>query len=148
MPPPDPPPSHPSSDGPEPPAAPSAREQLVDVRWGLLRLHKALIDAERAALERERGPIAGGTFLQMLIEDPRFEWLRPFTALIVQIDEALAGVEPLSGSDARELIERTRALVAPVGMSPATSHRMYEAWAADERVRHASDELSDRLRGP
>ena len=58
------------------------RDHLKEVRRGLLRLHKALIDAERAVWERETGPVSNGRFLQALIEDPFFAWLRPFSGLI------------------------------------------------------------------
>jgi hypothetical protein len=88
------------------------RNSLVEVRRGLLRLHKALIDAERAVFERGRGPVTNGELLQALIDDPFFAWLRPWSRLIVEIDETLAAREPLSPEAAREYVERVRALVA------------------------------------
>jgi hypothetical protein len=91
------------------------RDQLKEVRRGLLRLHKALIDAERAVFERDRGALSSGAFLQALIQEPHFAWLRPFSGLIVEIDEALAAGDPLSPPQARAYVDRVRALVEPEG---------------------------------
>src|SRR5437762_188097 len=67
-----------------------ARLQLEAVRRPLLRLHKALLDAERMAYEKEHGRIqGGGALLQLVIADPWFAWLRPMSGLIVMIDEYL-----------------------------------------------------------
>ena len=89
------------------------RQQLREVRRGLFRLHKTLIDAERAAFERSKGRLSNGQFLQALIQDPFFAWLRPFSTLLVEIDEALAAKEPLPEPSARFYVARIRALVAP-----------------------------------
>ncbi|HEU0077575.1 MAG TPA: hypothetical protein VFQ76_08005 [Longimicrobiaceae bacterium] len=91
------------------------RDHLKEVRRGLLRLHKALIDAERAVWERDTGPVSNGRFLQALIEDPFFAWLRPFSGLIVEVDERLATGEPLPHAEASAYVERIRALVQPTG---------------------------------
>ena len=53
------------------------RQQIVEVRRALLRLHKALIDSERAAFEARAGATSNGQFLQLLLQDPFFVWLRP-----------------------------------------------------------------------
>ena len=45
-------------------------QSLSNVRNELLDLHRALIDAQRADYERERGRVAPGEFLQTLINDP------------------------------------------------------------------------------
>jgi hypothetical protein len=98
------------------------RSNLVEVRRGLMRLHKALIDAERSDFERARGPINNSQLLSALIEDPFFAWLRPFSGLIVEIDEALAAREPMSPAAARQYVERVQELVAtPVDEPPELS---------------------------
>lgn len=72
-----------------------ARQKLGAVRELLLELHKALLDSERTQYEIMHGPIASpAVFLQLLISDEKFAWLRPTTTLIVQIDEALAAKKP------------------------------------------------------
>lgn len=89
------------------------RERLKPVRRGLLRLHKALVDAERAEWERARGGVTGAQFLQALIADPSLAWLRPFSGLIVEIDEARHADEPPTEAEVRALLERAHALVRP-----------------------------------
>jgi hypothetical protein len=53
----------------------------------LLDLHKSLIDFERAGYERIHGKLNAGQFLNVLLEDENFAWLRKFSMLIVEIDE-------------------------------------------------------------
>lgn len=91
------------------------RTQLKSLREVLLNLHKALLDSERTSYELVHGTIASpAAFLQLLINDPWFAWLRPVTALLVQIDEALAAKKPAKEEkDFGQLIEDTRALLSP-----------------------------------
>lgn len=99
-----------------PPAAPDdARRRLSALREKLLNLHKALLDSERTSYELTHGPIGSpGAFLQLLINDARFAWLRPVTTLIVQIDETLAAKNPpATARDFEHLIEDIRALLSP-----------------------------------
>jgi hypothetical protein len=92
-----------------------ARQKLAELRRLLLTLHKALLDSERTAYEIGHGPIASpGAFLQLLIHDPAFQWLRPITTLIVQVDETLAAKKPpASARDLEQLISDMRALLSP-----------------------------------
>jgi len=54
-------------------------------------LHKALLDSDRAAYERAYGPVgSSGEWLQLVLGHEHFAWLRPFSGLIVRIDEWLA----------------------------------------------------------
>ena len=93
------------------------RDALKELRQGLLRLHKLLLDLERRDYERARGPISNSyEFLQLVLKDPWFDWLHRLSELIVQIDESLdtRDIEsPLSEDDARALTERAKALLAP-----------------------------------
>ncbi|SRR5579884_617596 len=97
------------------PGADDARQRLSNLREKLLVLHKALLDSERTSYELVHGPIPSpGAFLQLLINDARFEWLRPVTTLIVQIDEALAAKNPPASSrQLEQLMEDMRALLSP-----------------------------------
>jgi len=93
------------------------RDALKELRQGLLRLHKLLLDLERRDYERARGPISNSyEFLQLVLKDPWFDWLHRLSELIVQIDESLDSRDmesPLSEDDARALTERAKALLAP-----------------------------------
>jgi hypothetical protein len=97
------------------PAPDPARQRLAALRETLLTLHKALLDSERTSYEIAHGAIGSpAAFLQLLINDNWFAWLRPVTALIVQIDEKLAAKKPPATSREFELlIEDMRALLSP-----------------------------------
>lgn len=65
-------------------------ETLKDARNLLLGLHKALVDFERSIYEGINGKVTSGQFLNLLLEDRDFAWLRKFSILIVEIDEMFA----------------------------------------------------------
>jgi hypothetical protein len=95
----------------------STSNQLKQLRHGLLRLHKLLLDLERRGYERARGRIGNSyEFLQLALKDPWFDWLHRLSELIVQIDEALDSIgaeTPATEEDARALISRARSLLSP-----------------------------------
>jgi hypothetical protein len=121
------------------------RQRLVEVRRGLMRLHKALIDAERAEWERSRGPVTNARLLQALIEDPFFAWLRPFSGLIVEIDEALAGEQAVSEAGARAFVEQARELVAVDEGDEPTVNRYDLVCRRDPSVLLLHIELASRI---
>jgi hypothetical protein len=86
---------------------------MRELRLGLLRLHKALLDAEREDYERVNGQVTGGELLQLAINHEQFAWLRPVSELIVRIDELLDAVEPATGNDAESLLAEARSLLKP-----------------------------------
>ncbi len=120
------------------------RDRLKDVRLGLLRLHKALIDAERGEVERRSGPLSNGHFLQMLIQDETFAWLRPFSEMIVQMDEAFATREPIPEESARAFVQQTVALLAPREGIPS-AERLGELRRREGSVLAAHEELTRRI---
>ncbi|NOT48156.1 MAG: hypothetical protein HOP17_10470 [Acidobacteria bacterium] len=65
-------------------------EVLKKGRDLLLALHKSLLDLERSFYENVHGPVTSGHFLNLLLEDSEFAWLRKFSTLIVDIDEMFA----------------------------------------------------------
>ena len=65
-------------------------ELLKESRKILLSLHKSLVDFERSIYEGMHGTQTGGQFLNVLLADPSFAWLRKFSTLIVDIDEMIA----------------------------------------------------------
>src|SRR5690242_11371732 len=93
------------------------RDALKQLRNGLLRLHKMLLDLERVGYERARGRIGNSyEFLQLALKDPWFDWLHRLSELIVQIDETLDtrdAEKPATEADAKALMDRARTLLAP-----------------------------------
>lgn len=83
-----------------------------ELRLGLLRLHKTLLDAERESYERVYGQVTGGELLQLVISDEHFAWLHAFSELIVRIDEMLDAEEP-TAEDAQSLLSQARLLLRP-----------------------------------
>jgi hypothetical protein len=61
---------------------------LDNIFLALLRLHKALLDDERVSYERVHGRIpSNGAFLQLVLEDAWFAWLRPLSQVMAKFDE-------------------------------------------------------------
>lgn len=65
-------------------------EVLKKGRNFMLALHKSLLDRERSLYEGVNGPATSAQFLNLLLEDSEFAWLRKFSTLIVDIDEMFA----------------------------------------------------------
>ena len=65
------------------------KEKLKECRDLLLKLHKAMLDLERELYEGIHGKQSSGQFLNLLLENDDFAWLRRFWLLIVEIDEVL-----------------------------------------------------------
>ena len=110
-----------------------ARERLTSLRNGLLRLHKCLMDSERAAYERDIQRIrSAGEYLDLVLNDPWFSWLRDLSWLVVTIDEMLDRKESLvTSEEAERLIVQARELVAPSENGSGFAGRYYEAMQRD-----------------
>jgi len=74
----------------------SKAETLKNARDILLKLHKSMLDIEREMYEGLNGPVAPAQFVNLLMEDEDFAWLRKFSILIVEIDEMFASREGFS----------------------------------------------------
>lgn len=74
-----------------------------------------MLDSERAAYERDVQRITNsGHFLQLVLEDPWFAWLREVSQFIVIVDETLAQKEPaVELGDATRLIGQAKELLVP-----------------------------------
>jgi hypothetical protein len=89
-------------------------DKLRNARNLLLKLHKSMIDLEREMHEGIHGKLNSSEFLNLLLEDEDFAWLRQFSMLIVEIDEMFAqkkviAVEMIDANLAkvRELVDMT-----------------------------------------
>jgi hypothetical protein len=112
-----------------------ARQRLKNLRNGLLPFHKYLLDSERAAYERDVAPITtSGQFLDLVLNDQWFAWLRELSQLIVVIDETLDLDEPATAEDAARLIAQARALASPAEQGTGFARRYYDAMQRDPGV--------------
>jgi hypothetical protein len=90
------------------------RRRLDAAHAGLLRVHKAIIDHERVRYERLHGAVGGPVeYLQLVIRDPWFAWIRPISELIVQIDEFTGARKPPRPDDGEALLRQTQELLVP-----------------------------------
>ena len=109
------------------PLTQESRRQLEDVRRGLLRVHKALLDDARIRFEREQGRIEGSNaLLQLVLNDPWFAWLHPLSGLVVQIDELLAADAPTTG-EGDALVAQARMLLRPEENGEGFQRRYHRA---------------------
>lgn len=72
-------------------------EKLKKAREILLKLHKSMLDLEREMHEGIHGRLSASEFLNLLLEDEDFAWLRKFSMLIVEIDELFASKTAVTG---------------------------------------------------
>jgi hypothetical protein len=114
----------------------NAHQSLSDLRNGLIRLHKTLLDSERAVYERdvERIPSAG-RMLQLVMGDPYFAWLHKVSELIVAIDERLdTDDDPVGPADAGGFLAATRNLLLPAAEGADFARRYHQAMQRDPDV--------------
>ena len=101
---------------------------VEELRHSLLDLHKALLDAQRIAYEKEHGRISTrGEFLGLVLEHPAFAWLRTLSALIARIDEWIEGEAGESGEEEfAGMVDALRALVEAEGTHEVFSKPYWE----------------------
>jgi hypothetical protein len=111
------------------------RERLTNLRNGLLRLHKCLLDSERGVYERDVERITStGQFLNLVVNDPWFAWLHDLSQFIVVIDERLDLDEPAGEADAARLISQARELISPSENGRGFALKYFEAMQRDPAV--------------
>jgi hypothetical protein len=112
-----------------------SRARLRDLRNGLLRLHSALLDSERDVYERDIERIhSQGRFLELVLNDPAFAWLRELSQLVVFIDELLEAEEPPTRPEADRLVARARDMLSPAQTGAVFETRYLEALQRDPDV--------------
>src|SRR5687768_14575052 len=87
-------------------------ELLKNARNLLLKLHKTMLDLERELYEGLHGKQSAGQFLNLLLEDDDFAWLRKFSMLIVEIDEMFDLKEKIEEDMVNANLRKVRELVA------------------------------------
>ena len=124
------------------------RQQLLNVRTVLLRLHKTLLDFEREAYERDHGKLGNSyQFLQLVLNDPWFAWLRQLSELIVEMDELLGGREAPPESTALALMQQARILLTPAESGGEFQRKYFAAMQQSPEVVLAHSEFAN-LPGP
>ena len=110
-------------------------QRLRDLRSVLLGLHKTLLEFERQGYEREHGRISNSyQFLQLVMSDPWFGWLRQLSELIVEMDELLAAREAPGESTALALMEQSRILLSPAELGSEFQRKYFTAMQQSPEV--------------
>jgi hypothetical protein len=118
----------------------AVRRGLKDLRHGLLRLHKALLDSEQVTYERMNGRVGSpGQLLQLVMTDPWFAWLRPLSHLVVRIDEMLEEEQETTLRDIAQVLTEVRGVLKPSEVGEGFERNYYEALqrAPDVVLAHA-----------
>lgn len=131
------------------PVSAATRGRLGEMRRALLRLHKTLLEAERVSYERGRGSVGGsGEFLQLVLNDPWFAWLRPVSELIVRLDELQEPAQEATEEEATAALAQAAALLRPADGGGEFGRRYREALQQSPDAVLAHGELSRLLPRP
>ena len=124
----------------------TAKEQLEQLRNALLHLHKTLVEMERVNYEKTIGAIQSPNhFLRLLTTDPWFAWLQPLSQLIVAIDEAQAGKEPLTDAGVETFVKQARSMLVTTEEGDGFSKHYFDALQGDPDVVLAHAEVARTL---
>ncbi len=73
------------------------RDSLKHISALLAKIHKGLMDEQMSAKELAVGSaFSPNTKLQLLLNDPEFEWLRSLSQLMTLVDDGIFQKEPLT----------------------------------------------------
>lgn len=88
------------------------RQKLKNLSAAFLRLHKVLLENEKAKYEAVNGAIPNpNIYLSLVLDDPHFAWLRKISSLIALIDEAVSIRRPASETEANALLNEAKILL-------------------------------------
>ncbi len=108
---------------------------MAELRTRLLALHKALIESERVAYEQTFGRLQSKQhFLKLVIDDPWFAWLRPLSALVATMDEALDGEIVVTSGLLKEFHLQARELLTASEEGSGFSRSYFDALQREPEV--------------
>ncbi|MBJ7472051.1 MAG: VOC family protein [Solirubrobacteraceae bacterium] len=132
-------------DEPDASAPPRPPLELRVVRNRLLDVHRRLLQTQQLEVEHATGrKMSPHEVLAAAMGDPRFSWLRELSALITQIDEAVADKDG-DPATARALGDRVRSLVGPPNPATDFGARYLRAMQTNPDVILAHRDLSALL---
>ena len=90
----------------------STRQNLKNLSKAFLRLHKTLLDGAKAEYEAQHGKISNANvYLQLVIDDAHFAWLRKLSSMLALMDEATSLRRPATETDAKALLNEAKILL-------------------------------------
>ena len=115
--------------------ATAPRDLLAALRNGLLKLHKTLLDSERARYDHDVQRVnSSGQLLNLVLHDPFFAWLHELSELIVLIDEIMDDQEPVTPAEATRLLGQARTLLTPAETGAGFRRQYFDALQRDPDV--------------
>ena len=88
------------------------RSKLKSLSAALLRLHKILLEGTKSEYEAQHGKIINANqYLQLVIDDEHFAWLRKISALVALLDEGTSLRRPAAEAEALALLDEAKALL-------------------------------------
>lgn len=90
----------------------ATKQKLKDLSSALLHLHKTLLESAKADYETQHGKITNSNhYLQLVIDDPHFAWLRKISSLVALLDEATSLRRPATETEAAALLDEAKKLI-------------------------------------
>ena len=90
----------------------ATRQKLKNVSKAFLRLHKTLLEGAKGEYEAQHGKIPNANvYLQLVIDNAHFVWLRKLSTMIALFDEATSLRRPSSETDANALLNEAKILL-------------------------------------
>jgi hypothetical protein len=90
----------------------ATRQKLKTLSSAFLRLHKTLLEGAKNEYETQHGKIPNANvYLQLVIDDSHFAWLRKLSSMIALMDEATSLRRPASETDANALLNEAKTLL-------------------------------------
>ena len=121
------------------------KQNLLMIRHKFLRFHKILLDWDRANYEKEPGVVSSGKFLERLLGDPRFQWLRTISTLIVRLDESFELDDGMSKDMVEGFFEEIGNLFDDSEEYTEFKSRLSEALPENESVVELRQDIIDLL---
>lgn len=101
-----------------------------------------MLDSERALYERDIARIpSAGRYLELVLKDPWFAWLRELSGLIVLIDEAIAADQPPGPEEADRFLNLGRALLVPAENGSGFAKEYFKLLQRDPNVVMAHSDM-------
>jgi len=94
------------------PLTDETRGRLKALSKSLLRLHKTLLDDERAEYERANSKVNSiSEVFRLVLDDPHFAWLRKMSSMIALVDEFLASKTQTSEAEGLEFLKKVNSML-------------------------------------
>lgn len=129
------------------PAPKDTLQRLRALRAALLKMHKAMLDSERARYEAVHGRVRSSSeMFRLVVEDPWFSWLRPISGFIIVIDEVVSPKQSATLAQVEAVLSQARELLQPSEKGSLLEQHYYEAIQRDPMITLLHGDVAQLLR--